>query len=473
MWYTVAPDTALIQAIVTGIATGSMIALGAIGLAMVYSIAEVPNFAHGDLLTLGAYTALLVNKPGDVPLLDLLATGTQTASFPGLVAVFCLAAAGVLGAVYALGGVDALLGSWWPIDPPAPAAAAVHVVAAAAVGLVAAWGAPSIVAGMIFSGAVVAVLAPLQERYVFEKFREKGVSLAMMLVVSLAVAFVLRFSVQTVFGGTARSYSIQPTVELFGASINVAVVKLIDLYFAGGGFFLQVSDPVTDAVLFAGSWSWLVVTAIVLASAAVGYAAYRFRRGERAILGPYLLGTIAGLVAFVGFGSVLAAGGTVPESPIYSSRVSLSVLRAFIIVLALAMMGMLHTLLRATKLGKAMRATSDNRELAQIRGIDTGRVTMSVWVLAGLFAGIGGVTLGFLFGTLTITMGFFILLPMFAAVILGGITIYGALLGSYIVGLSMEVGLFAIPGLSATYRVSVAFVVLILVLLVKPEGITG
>ena len=53
------------------------------------------------------------------------------------------------------------------------------------------------------------------------------------------------------------------------------------------------------------------------------------------------------------------------------------------------------------------------------------------------------------------------------------ITIYGALFGSYIVGLAMEVGIFAIPGLSATYRVPIAFVVLILVLLVKPEGITG
>ena len=215
------------------------------------------------------------------------------------------------------------------------------------------------------------------------------------------------------------------------------------------------------------------VVGILAVSAVVGYAGYRFRRGERAILGPYLLGTIAGLAAFVGLSAVLATGGSVPESSLYATRVRLSILRMFIIVLALGMMGVLHTLLRATKLGKAMRATSDNRELAQIRGIDTERVTMSVWVLAGLFAGIGGVTLGFLFGTLTITMGFFILLPMFAAVILGGITIYGALFGSYIVGLAMEVGIFAIPGLSATYRVPIAFVVLILVLLVKPEGITG
>jgi branched-subunit amino acid ABC-type transport system permease component len=320
---------------------------------------------------------------------------------------------------------------------------------------------------------VVAVLAPLQERFVFGKFRERDVSLAMMLVTSLAVAFVLRFSVQTVFGGTARSYSIQPTVELFGASVNVAVVKFIDLYFAGGGFFFQASDPTNDAILFTGSWSWLVLAAICLVSVGAGYAAYRVRLGERAVVGPYLLGAIVGLFAFVGLSAVLAGSGPIPESPVYTTRVRLSILRAFIIVLALAMMGVLHTLLRATKLGKAMRATSDNRQLAQIRGINTDRVTTSVWVLAGLFGGIGGVALGFLFGTLTITMGFFILLPMFAAVILGGITIYGALLGSYVVGLSMEIGLFAIPGLSATYRVPVAFVVLIVVLLIKPEGITG
>jgi branched-subunit amino acid ABC-type transport system permease component len=119
-----------------------------------------------------------------------------------------------------------------------------------------------------------------------------------------------------------------------------------------------------------------------------------------------------------------------------------------------------------------MRATSDNRDLAEIRGIDVDQVTMGVWVIAGLFAGVGGATLGVLFGTLKITMGFFILLPMFAAVILGGITIYGALVGSYIVGLAMEIGIFALP-LGATYRTPMAFVVLILVLLLKPEGITG
>jgi branched-subunit amino acid ABC-type transport system permease component len=98
---------------------------------------------------------------------------------------------------------------------------------------------------------------------------------------------------------------------------------------------------------------------------------------------------------------------------------------------------------------------------------------MSVWIISGLFAAIGGVMLGFLFSSIEINLGFNLLLAMFAGVILGGISVYGAILGSYVVGLAMEIGIFAIPGLSATYRIPVAFVVLLLVLLVKPEGIVG
>jgi len=450
-----------------------MVALGAIGLAMVYSIAEVPNFAHGDLLTAGAYVALLVNKPGNVPWFNLLSEGTQTVTMLGLVVLFLLTAIGVLGAIYALGGVGALSGSWWPIDAPPVAALAVHLVVATVLGVVVAWGMPSIIAAMIFAGVMLAAGAPLLERYLFDKFRSENVSLAMMLVVSLGLAFVLRFTVQTIFGATTRSYSIRPTLEVFDVSFNVVTVRYIDLYFSDGGSVFQVLDPANDAVLFAASYSWVVVVAVLVASVVAGYLAYRWRLGERAILGPYLLGTIVGLVVFVLSNAVLGSSAGPPDSAIYSTRIKLSVLRAFIVVLALAFMGVLHSLLRATKLGKAMRATSDNRELAQIRGIDTERVTMGVWILTGLFAGVGGVTLGFLFGALNITLGFFILLPMFAGVILGGITVYGAILGSYVVGLTMEVGLFAIPGLSATYRVPLAFVVLILVLLVKPEGIAG
>jgi branched-subunit amino acid ABC-type transport system permease component len=153
--------------------------------------------------------------------------------------------------------------------------------------------------------------------------------------------------------------------------------------------------------------------------------------------------------------------------------VSASPLRLAVIGIAALMMGLLHYVLQATTLGKAMRATSDNPDLALIRGIDTRLVLMTVWIIAGVFAAVAGVMVAFLFSNLTINLGFTLLLPMFAGVILGGISVYGAILGSYVVGLAMEVGIFVIPGLSSTYRVSVAFVVLLLVLLVRPEGIGG
>lgn len=450
-----------------------MIALGAIGLSMVYSIGKVPNFAHGDLLTIGAYLALLVNRPELVPWFNELAPTTQVLTEGAMAILFGLTVAGVLGAIYALGGRPALYGSWWPIDPPPRLALGVHLLLALVIGVIVSLGSPSIVAGMIFAGALMAAGTPLLERYVFGKFRVKDASLVMMLMASLALAFILRFSVQTYFGGTTKSYIVQSTVVLFGVPIDVAIVKFIDIYLSGSGIAIQVIDPVSDAVIADGSYSMLVVLGVVVAAAIAGYAAYRWRLGTRAILGPYLLGTLVATAVVTVAGLVLAGTAQLPADPIFTSRIKLSVLRGFIIVLALAMMGSLHSVLRATKLGKAMRATSDNRDLAQIRGINVDQVTMGVWIFAGMMAGVAGVTLGFLFGVLTVNTGFFLLLPMFAAVILGGLTIYGAILGSYVVGLAMEVGIFAIPGLSATYRIPLAFIVLILVLIVKPEGITG
>lgn len=466
-----APDSALAQAVLTGITTGSIIALGAIGLSMVYSIGKVPNFAHGDLLTVGAYLALLVNAPTAVPgFRHLMVDGEMPMLVRAI--LFGLAAAGVIGGVFALGGKDALYGSWWPIDPPPLLALVSHGALAALVGGMVGLGAPSVVAAMVFAGAVMAGATPLLEKYVFAKFRSKGADLVMMLMASLALAFMIRFSVQTYFGGTSKSYSLDLTYEAFGVSVDVALIKFFDFYVAGSGVVLRAIDP-PETTIATLTYSPVAVVAVLIGGLLAGYGAYRWRRGERAILGPYLLGSLVGVAVGVVLAAVLAGSGDVPADPVYATRLKLSPLRAFIIVLAVVMMGSLHTVLRATKLGKAMRATSDNRDLAMIRGINVHQVTMGVWIFAGIMAGVAGVTIGVLIGVLTVNTGFFFLIPMFAAVILGGLTIYGAILGSYLVGLTMEIGIYAIPGLSATYRAPLAFVVLFLVLLIKPEGITG
>jgi len=104
-------------------------------------------------------------------------------------------------------------------------------------------------------------------------------------------------------------------------------------------------------------------------------------------------------------------------------------------------------------------------------------VMMATWIIAGGFAAIAGIIIGILFFQIVPSMGFFRLLPIFAAVILGGLaSVYGAMVGAFAVGLAMEVGFFGanqFVQLSGTHRVSLAFVLLLVVLLVKPEGIIG
>jgi len=468
-----AAETGLLNAIVVGIVTGSIVALGAIGLALVYDIADVPNFAHGDILTFGAFAALLVNKPGTVPGFTLLTAEGEAVGLPALAFLFVVSVASVLGVVSHLGGVRALKGGWWGVDAPPAVALGAHAAVAFLVGALVVVNVQSFLGGLLFAIALTGAVVPLMESKVFRKFRWKGASLAMMLVVSLALAFILRFSVQTVFGGEIRFYDVTSTVTVGGRTVDVARAQFVDISVAAGGLVLDIQrtgDELVRTLVFNYAWPELLGTLLV--AGAVAYAGYRRRLDTAAVAGPYLAAALGGLAAVLVGGAVFAGGGPV-ESAIYETRVRLSPLRLAIVLIALAMMAVLHYVLRATTLGKAMRATSDNRDLAMVRGINTRRVMMTVWIIAGLFGAIAGVMLGFLFNNLTINLGFNLLLPMFAGAILGGISVYGAILGSYVVGLAMEVGIFAIPFVDTTYRIPVAFVVLLIVLLVKPEGLVG
>ncbi|WP_321112677.1 branched-chain amino acid ABC transporter permease [Halorussus salinisoli] len=132
-----------------------------------------------------------------------------------------------------------------------------------------------------------------------------------------------------------------------------------------------------------------------------------------------------------------------------------------------------HLFLTRTKMGVAMRATADNRSLAKVTGIDTDRVLRATWGLSGALAAVGGVFLGVQTGVIMPRMGFNVLLVAFAAVILGGIgSPYGAMVGAYVIGIAQEMSI-AIPGVSASYRAAVSFLILVVVLLVKPDGIAG
>jgi branched-subunit amino acid ABC-type transport system permease component len=145
----------------------------------------------------------------------------------------------------------------------------------------------------------------------------------------------------------------------------------------------------------------------------------------------------------------------------------------FIVAVAGAFALGTHLFLTRTKMGVAMRATADNRSLAKVTGIDTDRVLRATWGLSGALAAVGGVFLGVQTGVIMPRMGFNVLLIAFAAVILGGIgSPYGAMIGAYVIGIAQEMSI-ALPGVSASYRAAVSFLILVGVLLVKPDGIAG
>ena len=137
-------------------------------------------------------------------------------------------------------------------------------------------------------------------------------------------------------------------------------------------------------------------------------------------------------------------------------------------IAAIAMVGV-HVLLNYTKLGKAMRAMSDNPALARNCGIDTEMVTNFTWLLSGFLAGLAGVVLALNISTLQPAFGGDFLFVIFAAVILGGIgRPYGAMAGALVIGIVTEVA--AVP-LSSDFKNDAAFAILVLVLLFRPQGI--
>jgi branched-chain amino acid transport system permease protein len=142
----------------------------------------------------------------------------------------------------------------------------------------------------------------------------------------------------------------------------------------------------------------------------------------------------------------------------------------FVLALTLTTVAGLHLFLRRSVLGRSMRATAGNAALAQITGIDPERILRATWLIGGVLAAIAGVFAG-ITAQLRPTMGGELLLPLFAAVILGGVgSIWGAVVGGLVVGLAESASVTLI---GAEYRSAAAFVVLILILMVKPTGLFG
>jgi neutral amino acid transport system permease protein len=290
--------TEFVQLLANGVVTGSIIALAAVGISLVYGILRIVNFAHGDYLALGAYAAFVVNVT---------------------------------------------------------------------------WGG-SIVLATVCAIVAVAALSIALEAVLWKPMRRKGAGLFTLFVTSIGLALVLRHLLFLFAGAEPRVY-------------DVDVFQVYD--------FRGVRLSRTQIVAIALSVAALVVVAFVLVRTAVG---------------------------------------------------------------------------------KSMRAVSDDAELASIAGVNVDRVIRVTWVLAGALAGLAGVLAGLLQATFDPNVGFVLLLPVFAAVVVGGIgSAYGALVGGLALGIVQELSTWEAlaGGLSPVWKPVVAFVVLVAVLLVRPHGLFG
>jgi neutral amino acid transport system permease protein len=143
----------------------------------------------------------------------------------------------------------------------------------------------------------------------------------------------------------------------------------------------------------------------------------------------------------------------------YSSLIIL-----FVSVMAMAA---LHFLLQNTKIGKAMRAVADDPDLAQVTGINVEQVVLWTWIITGVLTALAGSLFGL--NAVRPSMGWFLILPMFASVILGGIgNPYGAIAGAFIIGIAQEL---AVPVVGSEYKLAIALLVMVLTLFFKPQGL--
>jgi len=278
----------LLQLVLFGVVLGGIIALGAVGVSLIFGILRFANFAHGDMMTLGAYLALIVVGPLALP----------------LYVAFPLALAGT---------------------------------AAVAVGI---------------------------DQVLFRHFRRTAP--VILLISSFGVALILRSVIQLVWGPD-----------------NVVYSSAIQLPWRSFGLRIR-PDHVT------------------------------------------ILATTVGLVV------------------------------------------LLHLFLRYTRMGKAMRAMSDDPDLARVTGINTERVVIWTWIMGGGLAAAAGIFLG-MDTRLNPLLGWNLLLPVFAAALLGGIgKPYGAIAGGFVIGIATEVSTMV---MEPVYKPAVAFALIVILLIVRPTGL--
>ena len=266
------------------------------------------------------------------------------------------------------------------------------------------------------------------------------------------------------------------TYALLGIGLTL-IFGLMNLVNFAHGEFYTLGAYLTFATL---SLSGLNFFAAVAAAIVLGALAGALC--ERLLLAPLrgqsidtTMLVMIGLWIALQNGELLVWGGVAksiphpfPTAPLTLGPVSIAPLRVFVVVTALALIGAAWLLIQRTRLGRAMRATFQDRETAALMGVKIGRIHTVTFAFGSALAAAAGALLGPVFLAYP-SMGDLASLKAFSVVILGGLgNLPGATLGGLILGVTEELGAGYV---SSGYRDAVGFVIIILVLLLRPSGL--
>jgi branched-subunit amino acid ABC-type transport system permease component len=266
-------------------------------------------------------------------------------------------------------------------------------------------------------------------------------------------------------------------IAAVGFTMQFAVTNLLNLAFVG---VMIVSAYVAYLLNEQGISVWIAALGSIASGALLSLALNSFiyrpfqRRGAPAVT---LVVVSVGMFLILQFGTQAVAGpanvsyAMSQGATLHLGSMVLTVAQLAVIGLSVVVMLLVHLLMRYTRLGKAMRATAANRDLARNCGIRTDRVVTATWLISGGLCGLAGAVFGINSGSFAATSGDLFLVLLLAAVFLGGPgEPYGAMLGALVIGLATEVSASVI---ASDYKTVVAAVILLVILTLRPSGLLG
>lgn len=280
------------------------------------------------------------------------------------------------------------------------------------------------------------------------------------------------FDLQLIVNGIAIGSIL--ALAAIGLTLTYGILKLSN--FAHGDF-MTLGAYLTWLANTGGLNIWIAMilgaVGTILAMLVAEYLLWQPMR-DRRVSDTTLIIISIGLALFLRNGILLLYGGSnqLYDLPVVRAlefgNLKIAYSRFIVLGLMIAVIIALHLILQNTKIGKAMRAVADNIDLARVSGINVERVVLWTWIITGTLTAFSGAMYGLIW-KVNPNMGWFLILPMFASVILGGIgNVYGAIAGAFIIGIAQEL---SVPLLGSQYKLGVALAIVILVILIRPQGL--